>query len=231
LDPGAVSDLGLALRVPSFVVITSALGLGAHAVAGGGPPSPGSAAMITVAVGIAGMLFALREQSLLKLLALVWAVQAWIHFVLLTGHRHGPGMQPLTGRLSDHHLHLSASLPGEPASATTTVAAVTARSLPADLPGPVPLAPTPPNDSHPLLILALHALAGALVAAWLRRGEAAVFRAARRILPRLLPRRRSLPVRRPYPTPLPVCTAPRASRGRPLIGLTIPRRGPPPQFV
>lgn len=221
-DPDAVTDVGMAVRVPAFVVVTVALSLGAHATAGGGPPSLSSAMLIALLVGIAGRRFALREQSLLRLAALVWSVQAGIHFVLLSGHRHGTGSHVLAVRLGVHQLHVPTVLPAQAVLVPPPVG-----GLPADLAGQAaPAVVSAAGFGNSLLMLTLHALAGLVVAAWLRRGEAAVFRAARRILPPLLPHR-PVPVRRPAQPTLPVRTAPRLPRGRLLIRLTTPRRGPP----
>ncbi|HET9657472.1 MAG TPA: hypothetical protein VFP72_19125 [Kineosporiaceae bacterium] len=221
-DPDAVTDVGMAVRVPAFVVVTVALGLGAHAAAGGGPPSLSSALLIALLVGIAGRQFALREQSLLRLAALVWSVQAGIHFVLLSGHRHGAGSHVLAVRLGVHQLHVPTVLPAQAVLVPPPV-----EGLPADLAGQAaPAVVSAAEFGSSLLMLALHALAGLVVAAWLRRGEAVVFRAARRILPRLLPCR-PVPVRRSAQPTLPVCTAPCLPHGRRLIRLTTPRRGPP----
>jgi hypothetical protein len=218
VDPAAAADVGMALRVPAFVVVTLALSLGAHIAAGGGPPSLGSALVIGVLLGIAGRLFALREQSLPRLTALVWSVQAGIHFVLLASHQHG-GSHVLAVRLGAHYLHL-----------TPPVAAISAPrgALATQLAGQAATGAAPTTGfGSPLLMLTLHVIAGLAVAAWLRRGEAVVFRAARRILPRLLTHRTPLPVRPSTLRSLPVCTCPRRLKGELFIRLATPRRGPP----
>lgn len=219
VDPAASADVGMALRVPAFVVVTLALGLGAHLAAGGGPPTPGSALLIGVLLGIAGQLFALREHSLPRLVALVWSVQAGVHFVLMASHQHA-GAHVVAVRLGGHSVHLAppvGALPPARGVATAELAGQAAAG-----------AASTAEFGSPLLMLTLHAIAGLAVAAWLRRGEAAAFRAARRILPRLLARRITVPVRSSAPRSLPVCTAPRRLEGERFLRLAAPRRGPPP---
>jgi hypothetical protein len=222
VDPAAAADMGMALRIPAFVVVTLALGLGAHLTAGGGPPTPGSALMIGVMLAIAGRLFALREQSLPRLAAMVWAVQAGIHFVLMASHGHG-GTHLIMARMGGHHLHLAPPVSAADVAAPTGLVA-------SGLPGQTAVAgaASAAGGDNPLLMFTLHALAGLAVAAWLRRGETAVFRAACRILPRLLPRRTGLPVRPSTTRTVPINTAPRQLQGQRFIRLAAPRRGPPP---
>lgn len=233
IDPAAAADVGMALRVPAFVIVTLALGLGAHITAGGGPPSPGSAVVIGVLLTIAGRLFALREQSLPRLITMVWAVQAGIHFVTMAGHQHsGTHLDPL--RLGHHHLHLPPTAPPvpqvppipfvRPFAPQWTV--LTAASDPggSSAAGTVVAAM---DHSNSTLMLTLHAAAGLVVAAWLRRGEAVAFAAASRLLPRLFLRRFRLVVRPVILRTLPVCTAPRRLSGQRFICLAAPRRGPP----
>jgi hypothetical protein len=223
LDAESVARVGMAIRVPAFVVVSAGLGLGAHAVAGGGAPSLTSALLIALLVGIAGRYFALREQSLARLVPLVWSVQAGIHFVLLSGHAHGPGAHLAAARLGGHRLHVPVVLPGQPEA----IAPPQPVGLSGDLTGQAASGvASAAGLGSSALMLVMHALAGLVVAAWLRRGEAAVFRAARWIVPRLLPRRTS-PIR-PLALPaIPIRTAPRLHGGRLLIGLSQPRRGPP----
>lgn len=219
IDPAAAADVGLALRVPAFVIVTMALTLGAHLTAGGGPPTPGSALLIGVLLGIAGQLFALREHSLIRLTTLVWSVQAASHFVLMAGHQHGANLTAL--RIGSHHLRLA------PPSATASPGR---GALAADLGQQAATGAASTGESgSPMLMLALHVFAGLAVAAWLRRGEAATFRAARRILPRLRPQRRTAPtVLASTPHNVPVYTAPRRLKDELLFRLVTPRRGPPP---
>jgi hypothetical protein len=218
VDPAAAADVGLALRVPAFVIVTMALTLGAHLAAGGGSPSPGSALLVGVLLGIAGQLFALREHSLVRLTALVWSVQAGCHFVLMAGHQHGAHL--LAVRFGGHHLHLATQLGTAPSPR-----AAQASDLAGQAAGG---AASATEFGSPLMMLALHAIAGLLVAAWLRRGEAAVFRAARRILPRMLAHRAAPPVGSSTPrSVVPVCTAPRRLKGELFIRLATPHRGPP----
>lgn len=89
IDPAAAADVSMTLRISAFVVVTSTLTLGLHAAADGGPPTPESAILIGVLLGIAGRLFALCEQSLPRLTTIIWTVQASAHFVMLTTHHHG----------------------------------------------------------------------------------------------------------------------------------------------
>lgn len=228
VDPAAAVDVGMALRVPAFVVITLALSLGAHATAGGGLPSPESAVLIGVLLGIAGRLFALREQSLPRLAAMVWVVQAGTHFVMLAGHQHSSSHFDAL-QLGGHHLHLarpSGALP--PLSPLALQAADLATTAnPAGQTTATVLSASGQHGGDPLLMFLLHAVAGLAVAAWLRRGEMAVFHAARRILPRLLPRRRVLPVQPRRVHILPVCTFVRRPTARKYICRATPRRGPP----
>jgi hypothetical protein len=221
VDPAAASDMGRALRVPAFVVVTLALSLGAHLTAGGGPPTLGTALLIGVLLGIAGRLFALREHSLIRLTTLVWSVQAGVHFAFVAGHQHA-GAHLIAARLGGHNLHLAPPAPGS--GIATPVSSLVAGGLSAQAAaGTV----APPADGSPLLMLTLHAVAGLAAAVWLRRGEAAVFRAARRILPRLLPRRAALPVRPSTMRVLPDCTAPRQPKSQLFFRLASPWRGPP----
>jgi hypothetical protein len=218
VDPAAAADVGMALRVPAFVIVTLALSLGAHIAAGGGVPSPGSALLIGVLLGIAGQLFALREHSLPRLVTLVWSVQAGVHFVLMASHQHA-GAHVIAVRLGAHHLHLAppvGTIPPARNVPVTELAGQTATRV-----------ASATEFGGPLLMLTLHAIAGLAVAAWLRRGEAAAFRAARRILPRLLAHRTALPVRPSTLRSLPVCTAPSRAKGELFIRLATPRRGPP----
>jgi hypothetical protein len=208
VDPAAAADMGMAVRVPAFVIVTLALGLGAHITAGGGMPSPGSALLVGVLLGIAGRLFALREQSLPRLAAMVWSVQGGIHFVLMAGHQHsGTHLAALGG----HHLHVVTVAPPVGVSQVGQFAAASG-------------AATAQHTS--LLMIGLHAAAGLFLAAWLRCGESAAFQAARRILPRLLRHRAAPPVRPLLVRALPVWSLP----ARPHTGvlcLASPRRGPP----
>jgi len=222
VDPAAAGSVGMALRVPAFVIVTLALGLGAHLAAGGGLPSPDSAVLIAVLLAIAGRLFALREQSLPRLTAMVWSVQGGIHFVLMTGCA-GAEDHLAALRLGGHHLHLQAGGPR-----VGTVAVQGAGLVTSGLPGrtTTSVAASAADTRQALLMLTLHAVAGLAVAAWLRRGEAATFGAARRILPRLLPHRATLPVRPAVPRTLPVWDAPARPHQR-LACLSTPRRGPP----
>lgn len=233
VDPAAAADVGVALRVPAFVVVTLALGLGAHITAGGGPPSPGAAVVIGVLLAIAGRLFALREQSLPRLITMVWSVQAGIHFVAMAGHQHsGTHLNAL--RLGGHHLHLPPALTSAPQvppipfirPATPQWTVLTAASDPAgsSTAGAVAAAV---DHSNSALMFTLHAVAGLVVAAWLRRGEAIVFGAAGRLLPRLLPHRVRLVVRPVILRALPVSAAPRRLSAQRFICMAAPRRGPP----
>jgi hypothetical protein len=203
VDPAAAADMGMAVRVPAFVIVTLALGLGAHITAGGGMPSPGSALLVGVLLGIAGRLFALREQSLPRLAAMVWSVQGGIHFVLMAGHQHsGAHLAALGG----HHLHVVTVAPvGQFAAASGAAATAHHTSL---------------------LMIGLHAAAGLFLAAWLRCGESAAFQAARRILPRLLRHRAAPPVRPLLVRAIPVWSLP-ARPHTDVLRLASPRRGPP----
>jgi hypothetical protein len=211
IDPAAAADMGMAVRVPAFVVVTLALGLGAHITAGGGAPSLGSAVLVGVLLGIAGRLFALREQSLTRLAAMVWTLQAGIHFVLMAGHQHsGAHLAALGG----HHLHVVTVVPQVGVAQVGQLAASGAVA----------------STAHTsVLMVGLHAAAGLFLAAWLRCGESAAFQAARRILPRLLRHAAAPPVCPLFLRALPVWSLP----ARPHTGvlcLASPRRGPP-QFA
>lgn len=207
VDPAAAADAGMALRVPAFGVVSVALGIGAHMAGGGEPPTVAPLLLIALIVVLAGHTVALKEQSLARLIGFVWTMQAAVHFILMS--QHGGMASHLSFlRMGGHHGHLTAGLSAPPP------ADVVAGST---MPGMEGLTPG---------MLLAHGLAGLVVAAWLRRGEAAVWRAARRILPRLLPNRPTTP-RQSVTRTAPVTWPPRVRLAGVLLLLTDPRRGPP----
>jgi hypothetical protein len=203
-DPTAATGTGVALRVPAFVFVTSALSLGAHAAAGGGPPSPRVTILIGVLLGIAGRLFALRERSLPRL-SYFRGLPSGVHHPCLARPAGSPSSSnPLALPSSD----LTAA--ANPASQATRAVTVTTG-----------------HHGTPRRMLFLHAVVRLMVAAWLRRSEAAAFCAARRISPRLLPRLTILPIRAQRIPTLAVCPTVRRPATRQYICRATPRRGPP----
>lgn len=170
-------------------------------------------AAVTVALGIAGHVAAggaLPDLGPIVLLliavAVGWRVVARTEQSLprlLTGVLAVQGGVHLV--LADAHDHHAAAMPDMAGAHATGLAA----------------------DAVPgIAMWAGHALAAVGVAWWLRRGEAATWRAVRRVLPRLLvwavPAVRGVPARvRPASSP----GAVRAVRLRPFVAE--PRRGPP----
>jgi hypothetical protein len=123
VDDAWAADWVLTLRIPLFCVVSTVLGLVGHVAAGGGIPSVANLALVAVAVFVAARSVGTSQQSLPRLVAMLWATQAGVHVLLPSSH-----------------------------------------------------------CSTPLALWAGHALAGLLVAAWLRRGEAWAWRAAGHVL-------------------------------------------------
>lgn len=226
---GALStgDIGLALRVPAFSVVTVTLGVGAHLAAGGAPPTAVPLLVIAAVLMLAGRLIALKEQSLIRLTASVWVVQSAIHVTLMATHAHAARAH-LTGlHLPGAHVHGMAGGPGGPLPKVALVGTSAAEAAPTIATGQLDASMHAVSTAEGRVgMLAFHALAGLAVAAWLRRGEAAVWNAARRVVPRL-PCPGAQPVRREHRT-VPVCTAPRIMQAGALLLVAGPRRGPPP---
>lgn len=202
-------SLGLLLRVPVFVAVTLGLAGGAHIVAGGAPPSVGRLALLGVPVALVWWLLARAEQSLKRLAATLWTMQAVLHVALAGGgcRMSAAGSGPLPGHGG---IHAAA----EPIT-TSCTGLVHAGSGMVHHPG---------SGLSPVWMLLAHALAGLLAAAWLRRGEAAAWRAVRRLLPSLPAAARLplVPARPDHALP----TVP-ASPPAVFVLLCDPRRGPP----
>lgn len=161
--------LGLALRVPSFAVTTTGLGILAHLAGGGRPPDLPVLTVLLAATGLLGRAMAAAEQSLARLAGTLLWVQLAIHVGLAVGSPAAAG--------SDCHAdRVTAVVPGAAADAAAGGAALD------------PFGPLTGHALHasPWMWLA-HTLAALAVAVWLRRGEAACWRAVRRVVARLLP--------------------------------------------
>jgi hypothetical protein len=139
-DPEAGLRVGLALRVPLFTAVTCGLGVGAHLLGGGRPPSWSLLALILVAVALVWRVTSRAEQSLPRLVTGVLGLQLGIHLTL-----SAPGALPEASAADSGH----------------TMAGVA--------------------HTSPMMWLA-HGLAAVAVAAWLRGGEAALWRAVRRVV-------------------------------------------------
>jgi hypothetical protein len=208
--PDAVTAVSLALRIPVFTVVTLGLGLGAHVMAGGSPPTGGALATLAVLVGLAWRVVAAREQSLVRLTLTLWAMQAGLHVAMAEG---GCGVAggAVTGMSHPEAGHLLAS----------SQVLLSCSGMP---PGMAHGATGAPWAG----MWVTHAVAGLLVALWLRRGEARVWRAVRRLLPRLREAFRaarvSLARRGPAWVSVPVADL----HAPVLVALGDPRRGPPP---
>lgn len=204
--PDAVTAVSLALRIPVFTVVTLGLGMGAHVMAGGSPPTGGALLTLAVLVGLAWRVVAAREQSLVQLTLTLWAMQAGLHVAMADG-----GCGAVSGMTHHEAGHLVAS----------------AEAL-------VSCSGMPPGMAHGAMgapwagMWVTHAVAGLLVALWLRRGEARVWRAVRRLLPRLRSAFSAARVRKALRRPAWV-SVPVADLHAPvLVAISDPRRGPPP---
>ena len=129
----------MALRVPVFVAVSLALGIGAHVAAHGLLPAPGRVLFVAFAVAVLCAGLQRSELCGLALTLTTGVVQAGIHIALADGTGAHAGMS---------HAAAGPALP------------------------------------QPAMLLA-HVLAALGVCWWLRRGEAAAWRAVRRLLPAL----------------------------------------------
>jgi hypothetical protein len=188
----------MALRVPLFTVATTGLSVFAHVSAGGRPPGWATLALLLAVVGLLGRAMAPCEQSLPRLLGTMLWVQVAIHLALSRGGSRG------------------------------AVVAVGCHTGPVTADPALPPGSTGAHHSlHGSLWMWLaHAVAALAVAAWLRRGEAASWRALRRVVARLQPRVRPLPI--PHGAVTWVDQAGDARLDPPPVLLGHRWRGPPP---
>lgn len=165
-SPGLVecSRLRMALRVPLSTVVTTGLGILAHLAGGGRPPGAAALVVLLTLITLLWKVMARVEQSLLRLLGGVVWVQVGIHFTLSQGH--------VTSTTATDGCAESAGAPGLPPHGTATSAVTSAAGDAMHSGGWMWLA---------------HGVAALGVAYWLRRGEAACWRALRRVVMRLLP--------------------------------------------
>jgi hypothetical protein len=163
----------MALRVPLFTVATVGLGILAHLAGGGGPPGLATLLLMLAAVALLWKVAARTEQSLLRLLGVMVWVQLGIHLALSQASLGSSAGQ------SDCSTMTAMASGGSGAAGGTT-------AMPAG------------HAMHgSLWMWVAHGAAALLVAAWLRRGEAACWRALRRVVARLAPPVRALPVLEP----------------------------------
>lgn len=205
--------LGLGLRLPAFVVVSTVLGAGAHALLDPHVPAERLFAVAVVGVVLCVLPFRRRELSFPALAALVVAGQTVVHAVLSLCHCSPTS---LVGGFV-HRVLCPETLSAQQAAWTAD-----------------PLLLTPPPASGYLAHLVPgaamvvgHLLAAVVAAWWLRRGEAAVWRAVRTVWPRLVT---ALP--RPVAVPVPAlrsrpATAPVLLRSLVDAVAVRPHRGPP----
>jgi hypothetical protein len=210
-----VAALGVAVRIPVFTVVTLGLGFGAHVLADGAVPSVGRLVVLAVGVAWSWGMVARREQSLARLTALLWALQAVMHVAMMSGRcgsAAGPsGAAGVAGSTSTAGMAMPMPMHGHGAGGGQVVASCAAMAH---------AGMTWPSGWMWLS----HAVAGLLVAVWLRRGEVAAWRAVRRFLPRLPAVSRVLPVcRRSGCVFRPVAEL----HASVLVLVGDPRRGPP----
>lgn len=224
-----VAALALALRVPAFTAVTLGLGVGAHLLAGGAPPTSGGLVVVGTFVAMGWWAVARGEQSLARLTVTLWAMQAVLHVVTAGGGCRAstasvPGTllgQPLTpGGLGATATDLGAALPGHGAGHAGGAAQVVVSCAGMSHAGMSHAGTGMPSA----WMWVMHAVAGLLVAVWLRRGEAVLWRAVRRLLP-------SLPVVASSPLvcrrTVRVAAAVAGMHVALLVLLGDPRRGPP----
>ena len=204
-DPA--TELGLALRVPLLSAATLALGVAAHLLAGGAPPSAGLTVVLGLLVALGWRAVSRTELLLPRLVLTLAAMQAALHVALAENACTPPSAPAVLGATDS----TDALGPATPHVAGRL----------ADLAGP--------QIGHQLAqpsvgMWLAHAFAGLAVAVWLRRGEAATWRAVRRLLPRL-----SFPTPLPdaVPAPLPAIAAEVRPPVPAVVLLVDRRRGPP----
>lgn len=221
VPPRADASLGLALRVPAFVAVTTVLGVGGHVATDGAVPHPRLLLLAVVVVWLVALVVRGRELRAPGMVALLVATQAALHAVLALCHC-GPGL------LGAAVHRVLCPVPASPwADDPLLVAPVHHHATSAG----GYLAHLYPG--HAMVVA--HLVAALVAGWWLSRGEAAVWRAARTVVPLL----RSLAV---VPAPaVDVPVAPRPSeaavtllvplRDQVLARLVNPHRGPPPVFA
>ncbi|MEU9303526.1 hypothetical protein [Streptomyces sp. NPDC048269] len=210
-----------ATRAAMFAAVGTALGAVGHAhISGTGIPLTGLLGAFGMTAGLA-WLAAGRRRGPVGIAAAVLAVQAVLHLVF-SGSRTAapePGAMPLSG----HH-----DMPGMEMGAGAGTAGMAGMAPMADMAG----------AGHGVAgMIAAHVLAGLFCAAWLARGEAAVFRLARTVgavalhAARPLSRALALLRARVVPPTAPAAVRPPSVRPRRLRGAVhahaVVRRGPP----
>lgn len=151
-------------RASAWACAAFGLSVGAHVVGGGQPPTPGGTAFLVVALLWVGLLLTHRRLGTLPLVATLATSQLLLHAVLtLTEHSVAcsPGASP-PGAHAGHGVGLSCE-----ASSASVMAALT-------------------HGGHsPLTMILGHLLAAIALGVILAKGEDAVWRIARLLLPHL----------------------------------------------
>ncbi|WP_051807020.1 hypothetical protein [Streptomyces sp. NRRL F-2664] len=221
-----------ATRAAMFAAMCVALGAVGHSsMSGTDIPFFGLLGAFAVTFGLAWLL-AGRRRGPVGIAAAVLAVQGTLHLVFSGSQaaRSATGPAPVQA----HHHHMSAAEAGRTAGEASAAADAAGT---ADLAGAADLAATATHGGAGMI--AAHVLAGLLCAAWLARGEAAVFRLARALgaaavhAARPLARALRLVAARPtaaseppaFPAPYPD-RRPRRLRGA-VHAHAVVRRGPP----
>ncbi|MFJ9788413.1 hypothetical protein ACYTFC_21325 [Streptomyces globosus] len=228
-----------AARAALFAAVCTALGAAGHALMSGADIPPRGLLAAFAATGALAWLAAGRRRGPLPIGAALLAAQAALHLAFsgsAAGHHHAAAPAPAEPMPGHHHLHgtvLPAGAPDPHAAAGADALAAGGTSL-ADAAGR--LADTAGHGG--LGMAAAHLLAALLCAAWLARGEAAVFRlaaalgaaavhAARPLARALaLVRARAALTPRPPAPRRPAHTPPRRLRGA-VHAHALVRRGPP----
>ncbi|MFJ2824295.1 hypothetical protein ACIO7M_24725 [Streptomyces toxytricini] len=168
-----------AARAALFAAVCTALGAAGHALMAGADIPPRGLLAAFAATGALAWLAAGRRRGPLPIGAALLAAQGALHLAFsgtAAGHHHAAAPAPAEPMPGHHHLHgmvLPAGAPDPHAAAGADALAAGGTSL-ADAAGR--LADTAGHGGPGML--AAHLLAALLCAAWLARGEAAVFRLA-----------------------------------------------------